>query len=282
MDWGNLLVMLEEWMKVRGLTETSKELFRWVAGDFLKFCSEKNMQPSKESLIAYLSWLNVSSKLWYWKMIKRCFQVWGLQWFSPVEEAKYKPKPPERVSRVVLSFDDFMKLYESADKPWLKLALRIAAETGARRLQITMMLREHFNPKNHTLYIPPVKRSLDRVEVLSMELSSMLRQYLDERRDRLPYLLVDEDGKPLTVSKMNSEMAALKKKAGLNVKHLGWHGLRRSWATWLYQEGMRELEIQRLGGWKSPHMVSIYVGLTPSETLLRETQLHPLKRRSKM
>lgn len=274
----SLLRKIDEWARLRELTKVSKELFRWVARDFLKFCADRGLTPSKESALSYLSWLGVSNKLWYWKMLRKCFEIWNLEWFTPTEEAKYKPKPPERVNRVIVSLDEFNRLYEVADEMWLKIALRIAAETGARRLQIAMMRREHFNPDERTLYIPPIKRSLDRVEILSEELATMLIQYLASRRDRLPYLLVDEKGRPLTVEKMNAEMASLKKKAGLNVKHLGWHSLRRSWATWLYQEGMRELEIQRLGGWKSPHMVSIYVGLTPSETLKKEIQLHPLKR----
>jgi len=271
---------LEEWMEVRGLTDVSRRLFKWVARDFLKFCRERSLKLSKESVLSYLSWLNVSSgsRLWYWRMLRKCFEVWGLEWFTPVEEARYKPKPPERISRTIVSLEDFNRLYEAAEETWLKLALRIAAETGARRLQIAMMRREHFNPRDRTLYIPPIKRSLDRVEILSEELASMLKQYLDSRRDRHPQLILDEKGEPLTVEKMNSEMASLKKKAGLNIRHLGWHSLRRSWATWLYQEGMRELEIQRLGGWKSPQMVSIYVGLTTSETLQREKQLHPLKK----
>jgi len=250
-----------------------------VANDFLKFCQKKELKPSKEAVVSYLSWINVSSKLWYWRVLKKCFEVWNFEWFSPLEEAKYKPKPPERVSRPVLSLKDFQRLYDSAKETWLKLALRIAAETGARRLQIVMMCRDHFNPEDGTLYIPPIKRSLDRVEVLSDELTSMLKQFLENRKDRCAQLLVDENGKPLTVEKINSKMASLKKRAYMNIKYLGWHSLRRSWATWLYQHDLRELEIQKLGGWKSIHMVSTYVGLVPSETIKKEIESHPLKRK---
>lgn len=280
-EYVRLMDSLDKWIKVRGLTESSAKMFRWVSEDFLSFCSSRGLPVSKESVIEYTNSLNVSSgqKRWRWLILKRCFQVWGLEWFDTVSESMYKPKPQERVRRVVATMDDFIKLYESTDKLWMKLVLRIAAETGARRQQIALMLREHFNPDKKTLYIPPVKRSLDRVEILSDELVDMLKNYLKNRSDSDPHLIVDDKGNPLSLEVMNEAFRRLKKKSGLDIKGLGYHSFRRAWSTWLYEMGMREMEIQKAGGWKSPSMVSIYVHLSPTEIIEREASLHPLKSR---
>ena len=273
---------LEEWMELRGLTPQSRRMFRWVAQDFLSFCKENNRRVGKEAVIDYLLSLNVSQghRKWRYQMLKVIFEkAWDLEWFKGAEEAKVRPKgPSEEPNRPVITLDQFQRLYEAADKPWMKIALRIAAETGARRLQIAKLLRKHFDPKKKTLTIPPIKRSpLVRVEIISNQLTQLIKKYLKRRKDRDPHLLLDEKGKPLTEDKMNSEFKRLKKMAGLNIKGLGWHSLRRSWTTWLYQKGMSELEIQRAGGWMSPTMVSIYVRLSPTKVVEKEAKLHPLK-----
>jgi len=277
----DLMRKLESWMEIRGLTEQSRQIYRWVASDFLRFCEARGKPVSKESVLEYMSALKVSSgnRRWRWTILKRCFRVWGLGWFGEEEEEALMPKPQERVNRQVLSLDEFLRLYEAADREWFRLALRIGAETGARRLQIAMLLREHFDPKSRTLHIPAIKRSLDRVEILSEELSRMLSDYLARRSDPDPHLLVDENGRPLTPQKLTDEFKRLRRRAGIDRPGLNMHSLRRSWATWNFQAGMRELEIMRAGGWKTPSMVSIYVGLQPSEAVLRESELHPLKRR---
>ncbi|MEM3953397.1 MAG: tyrosine-type recombinase/integrase [Nitrososphaerota archaeon] len=266
-------------MNVRELTSYSKEMYRWVSRDFLRFCESRGLNVDKNAVKEYLASITVSpsNKQWRWRILKRCFEVWGLEWFDSVEEAYIRPKPSEKVSRPFLTVEEFMKLYEAADKDWLRLALRIAAETGARRIQIAMLLRKHFDPKKRMLYIPPAKRGLERVEVLSVELVENLSRYLENRLDDDEHLLVDEDGKPLTLYKMNNEFRRLKKKAGIHVHGLGFHGLRRSWATWLYEKGMREREIQEVGGWKSMDMVSIYTRLSTQTSVKKELELHPLK-----
>ncbi|MEM1557965.1 MAG: tyrosine-type recombinase/integrase [Thermoproteota archaeon] len=271
--------VLESWMEVRGLTDYSKKLYRWVSEDFLRFCRSRGLAVDKNAVKEYLASLNISpgNKQWRWRILKRCFEVWGLEWFSNIEEAYIRPKPQERVSRPFLTIQEFMKLYEVADKDWVRLALRIVAETGARRIQVAILMREHFNPDKRTLYIPPVKRSLERVEVLSGELTRNLSEYLKNRLDDDEHLLVDENGRPITLHKMNNEFRRLKKKTGINVKGLGFHGLRRSWATWLYERGMREREIQEAGGWKSMSMVSIYTRLSAPASVRKELELHPLK-----
>ena len=272
---------LESWMELRGLTEQSRKMFRWVAQDFLRFCEETGRPVDKRSVVDYVSSIKASSghKRWRWSVLRKCFKVWGLDWFNEDEERSIMPKPSERVNRQVLTLDEFMRMYNAADKEWMKLALRIGIETGARRQQIAMLLKEHFNPRDRTLYIPPVKRSLDRVEILSEELTRMLVDYLSRRRDKNPHLLVDEDGKPLTPEKMSYEFDRVKKMAGINRKGLSWHSLRRAWSTLNFRAGMKELEIMKAGGWKTMQMVSIYVSLEPLDAVRKEAELHPLKRK---
>jgi len=285
MRWWRMsyLNKLERWMELRGLTQESRRMFRWVARDFLRYCKEVSKPIDKRSVIDYISSINTSSghKRWRWNILRKCFNVWGLDWFNEDEEKSIMPKPSERVNRQVLSLEEFMRMYNVADKEWMKLALRIGIETGARRRQIAMLLREYFNPREGTLYIPPIKRSLDRIEILSDELIEMLSSYLSRRRDKDPHLLLDEDGRPLTPEKMAYEFQRVKKMAGINRKGLSWHSLRRAWTTWNFRAGMKELELMKAGGWKTMQMVAIYVSLEPTDVVRKEAGLHPLKRRGK-
>lgn len=281
LEFRDLMEKLEGWMAAKGLTESSAKAFRWVSGDFLKYCAARGKPASKELVLDYMRDIGVSSghKRWRWYVLKTCFKIWGLDWFSKEEESRYMPKPQERVNRPVLSLEEFEKLRAAADEEWLLLVIWIIAETGARRKQVVDMLREHFDPARGTLYIPPLKRGLDRVELLSEELASRLSSYLAGRSDGDPHLIVDEKGRPLTPDRLSARFKALAIKAGVWSRGLGLHALRRSWCTWLYEAGMRELEIQRAGGWKTPSMVAIYTSLSPAKAALKEAELHPLKRR---
>lgn len=265
------------WMDARNLTNDTKTHYLYCAKHFLNSCS--SFPPTKDDVVNFIS-SKKGKRVVYWSVIKRLFKVNGYSVMSEHDMEMYKPKlsehPPNRP--YFETVEQVFQFLDGARTDWLKLAILIAAETGARRKQITLMMRDDFNPEERTLRIPPVKRGVERFEVLSARTAKLLKDYLESRKDDDPHLIVNSRGKPLTVMLMTIAFINLKKRLGIYLKGLSWHSFRRSYATWLYQHGLKELEIMQAGGWKSLNMVAAYTRLKPSETILKAAKIHPMKK----
>ena len=60
---------------------------------------------------------------------------------------------------------------------------------------------------------------------------------------------------------------------------VGLHAIRRGVATWLFNAGMRERELQDVGRWKSPSMPAVYVQLVPGQVDREVQKKHPMWRK---
>ena len=266
------------WMRAKDLTEDTFRRYEAAARHFLSNCS--SVPPTKEDVLRFIS--GKSNKRWYWQVVMTLLRVNHVHVFEPEEEEMYKPKASaQQVMRPYFEEpEEVYRLVDSVAPEWFKLAILIAAETGARRKQICLMTRQDFNPRQGVLRIPPVKRSKkERVEYLSRDTARRLVRYLNSRTDNNPQLLVNTYGEPLKPASLSVEFWLLKKRLGIKTRWLNFHSFRRSYATWLHERGMDPLEIKESGGWESLQMVDTYVRLKPTKITKKSFELHPMKRR---
>jgi integrase len=269
----------KNWMNLKGLSDDTKNRYEYIVSKFIDYCKRNKIELNKESVIKFIQEIEDKTgnyKRFVFTILRRFFKICNLEWFSEKDEDIYRPKLSQP-RRTIINIEDFNSLMNACDYEWERIALRILIETGCRRKQLTLMLKEHFNQDKGTIYIPPIKKSMERVEYISSELTNSIKEYLKKRYDKYPYLLVDEKGKPLTPMKVTTMFNKLKRRLGMENKWFGLHAFRRAWATLLYKGGMGEKEIQDAGGWKSPLMPSIYIRLTPIEVMEKEKKVHPLK-----
>lgn len=135
----------------------------------------------------------------------------------------------------------------AAAKPQIREAIRWALLTGLRRGEILSLTPTHF--RNGAIYLKDTKSGLPRTVPVPAELNPK----------RFPFGL-----HPTALSK---GFQAARRRAGL--PDIRYHDLRRSYATWLLQEGGSIGDIRDLLGHSTVAMTSRYIG--SSLTQLRKT-----------
>lgn len=253
--------------------ETSYRYLR-IAEDFLSYSEGK---LSRDEVMAYLGeYSDCSSTYRRWIMIvlKGLFQACGVQWpFSKRELPKIsKPSQP------YLKFEQAELLIKEALalSPLDYALVCVDAVTGARREELTEMLREEYSQPY--LVVRTRKGGNTKTRTLDPGTCSALDTYLSQRRDSSPYLFVNTRGEQFSPQGLTERFQVLQKRCGFK-KGVGWHSIRRGVATWLYRNGMKEKEIQELIGWKTPSMVSRYIQLEAGEVEKKAEGANPMFRR---
>lgn len=172
---------------------------------------------------------------------------------------KIRVKPPRKER--VLTFEEYLKL--RAELPPIRQDyLDLAVYTGARHSELERLERKHFDLAKGTLRIEGTKTDgAYRINPLPEPLRPMVKRCMGGR------LLV-----PWT--NVRRDLADACTRAG--IEHATSNDLRRTFATWLAEGGVSELEIKRLlgHGRTSPMVARVYAQLG-NEALARAVSVLP-------
>lgn len=235
---------------------------------FLNFVKKEH--PSKDEIIQYINFLKskgyVGNYLIYnFMTIKKYFEIFKYDWEFGVNEIPTESHP----TRLILTKEMAFKLLELSKKNKKHYAIfNFAFLCGPRRAEIINLNREDYD--GNKIYIRTLKRGNPRSIDLNDETKKAIDEYLKTRKDDKKSLF--RIASPHDLSLIFHEYA---KKLGLK-KGYGIHSIRRSLVTWLYEQGLKELEIQDYMGWKSANMVHVYAQLNQKELQSKIKKVHPI------
>ena len=246
-------------LEFKGVSEQSFVRMLEVAENFFEFAGKK-AEYTRADVTAYINSKKASGsyKRFLFYVLKSLFQANGWKWeFTRAEIPKISTQ-----ERPYLTPEQIKKLLKLAEvSPRDYAIFRLGATKGLRRYEIVNLKKADYKPPN--LYIRTAKHGEERILVLDSKTIKAIDKYLSLRRDRSPYLFVHND-KKFTVGILSHLFRQYAKKLGLP-KRFGWHAFRRGLATFLSQKGWPDSKIQKLMGWKTLSMVSIYSRLSPKE-----------------
>jgi len=169
---------------------------------------------------------------------------------------RYQPRP--------LRQDAYLALMKAIDDEGFKDIVDFYILTGIRRADgPTIRWSEHVDMAARTIVLPQAKQKNWRTLYISDELERVLQRLRLRAKggDRLI---------PIHKSDLSKRFRAYAEKAGLP-KHLTFHSLRHSFASWLVEAGVSLRHVQHLIGHADARSTEIYAGVF-DEGLRREIQ----------
>lgn len=133
-----------------------------------------------------------------------------------------------------------------------------ALATGLRQGNVKRMQWDWIDLDERVAYLPEEEM---KGSELAVPLNDLAVSILERWAGAHPRHVFVYHGKPL--QNVNTRAwQRVRREAGLH--QFRWHcATRHTWASWLAQNGVNALELQELGGWKSPEMVRRYAALAP-------------------
>lgn len=188
-------------------------------------------------------------------------------------EIPLKIKPEKHPQRVILTRQEILRLYQSADNTPLgyrdRAMLGVYYGLGLRRSEgIALDVKDVLLKKN-LVYVRKGKNYRERYVPLSDAVRTDLENYIFYARDRLTYrpegrsnpaLLVSEKGRRISGNTLINRLQQLAEKACID-KRVGLHTLRHSIATHLLHSGMKLESVSRFLGHRSLENTQIYTHL---------------------
>lgn len=268
---------LEQDMKFCGLTESTKQQYRFVVGRYLDFT---NGAPdfSRNEIMQFTTALGkVTSTYaaWVLAILKRFHGT--IKDILPEGKKKWPLGPrdgPKVVVRPQPTFDITVinRLFRVIKNNRDYAIARLLYATGMRREELCRLSITDYNRPD--IFIRMKKGEEFRTVRLDSVTCKVLDEYLETRQDRYLVLFLNDHSKPFTSEALSQVFKKYFNRIGAD-KRTGLHAFRRGLVTLLYKRGMGETSIQKWGGWKTGEMVRRYIQLTPSELGEEVIGIHP-------
>ncbi len=172
----------------------------------------------------------------------------------------------KRHEEPALTAEEFERLVTAADPEW-RTMMRFAVLTGLRLGELCDLKWSHLDLDGGWVRVRQAvyrgesdtpKHGKTRDVPLHPSLVPLLKA---SRRPGVAYVFATAEGKQLDAyNQPTVAMARAGRRAGLG-RPVGWHELRRTWASWLGSAGVPARTLMALGGWGSLSMVERYVRL---------------------
>lgn len=189
-------------------------------------------------------------------ILRKCRDDWQVIDSIP-KVPMYRPRVPEPRW---LTRAEFKRLLSKLPTPHLRLAARLAVQTGLRMSAQAGLTWSRVDFPGRRAWVPGYQMKAGKpIGIpLSREALRVLRA-LRKLADDSPYVHVWH-GEP--VADFNTE-AFKDAVTTAGLAPLRWHDLRHTWASWHVQTGTSLHELMQLGGWASYEMVQRYAHLSP-------------------
>lgn len=217
------------------LTHSDATLTRAAVLDFLDAASiENSLNPLPRKKAAAPGTLQLM-----FRIIRRLFISNGEDW--PFRKGE-GPKVTERERRhVALAPELVLSTIEAAKDGTLddqqSVFFALASVYGLRKMEIAAVRPEHLDLKNDTLYVAAAKGGMERYHLLPEEI--------------LPQIVVYDFNTVMNVRQMDYVWERIEKRLGFpDVDGLGWHAVRRSLTTLLWEK-LPQPKIQRFLRWSA-------------------------------
>ena len=217
---------------------------------------------------------------WAYQILKGFYNETGKKWPLHPKDVDGGPEP-KRPFLETEEAEAFMEMAKGNTQDYAMF--RLVLITGIRKKELRELNVGDF--RYPRISIETAKGGERRIRTLDDETADAIRKYVNGPRmiwggrNNKPDspLFLSPTGRRLPESTLTKWFRRYMRMLG-KPKGCGMHALRRTVVTWEAGSGMTDLEIQKLHGWKSSKMPSVYARLKP-EVLEREAyEANPLIR----
>ena len=185
---------------------------------------------------------------------------WSVIEASPVVGLK---KPPESRPRTrYLTTEEWRRL-EAACPPWLRPIVTLAAATGLRLKEITMLRWEDVDRQTQIIHVAMDTKTGTRAVPMNRTAAKVVDGMV--RHLRNPYVFVDQEGQhydtELRRNRITRWTSTVLRSAGID--GASFHTLRHTAASFMVQAGVPLYEVQKVLGHSTPLMTERYAHLQP-------------------
>lgn len=270
-------------MQARNNSKQTMDRFRLYITKFLEFTKQKGIKFKDVDCNTFMDYLAISNnvcgntKATMFYAMRTIFQIWGKPWTLERAEVPKKSTP----NQPWYNIEEIKKIVATADKlDFASSALvRISRDCGCRRAAIREMTRKDFKKgEDPTLLVGnPMKHSIPTEVQIANDTAESIRKMLEHRKDKSPYLFVDEKGNQIGLVRLSNLFTRVAKLAGVYKPGAGIHAMRRSKVTRLQAAGLDQFEITSAMGWQpGSSMLSVYCQLDKSKLQKKAANADPL------
>ncbi|MEK7623294.1 MAG: site-specific tyrosine recombinase/integron integrase [Patescibacteria group bacterium] len=253
--------LLEEEMKIHGLSQNTKQSYSYYIRDCLRFSKKSPRDVNGGDIRAYLAYLTDQGKspstvnsaysalqYYFQKILRRKF-------FADIP----RQKEPKRLP-IVLSADEVARLINSIENPKHLCMIQLLYGAGLRVGELVRLKMNHFDFDRHCIHIQRSKGAKDRIVMLPEILHETL---LNQRRLKAPEDFLFTNGHGGRLHERTVQMIVETAAARANIqKPISPHTLRHSFATHLLENGTDIRYIQELLGHARIETTQIYTHVT--------------------
>lgn len=268
-----ILKELKESLEIRRYSEATKRRYETVVKGYLYYEQEqeKNLRDLSEKDV--LEYLRMLTKEREYKASSYNNINAILKYYLEIvleKEVSYRKLPNAKIGyrrKVVVSKEEFKKIYEQSKTSRDKCFLLLAYGSGLRVSEIAGLKVENIDSKN--MKIKQIgKGDKERITVLPDQTLKKLREYCKEAKitKEKEYIFLNKQEKPIAASTVSYKIKKLSDKSGVKKSA---HKLRGGFATEMLRAGVDVMIVQELLGHTSPETTSRYAEVVRLEDKIK-------------
>ncbi len=199
--------------------------------------------------VSHQSQVMSALKMFYAEVVMQEDKVAGL----------FQPKKPQKLPKVLLE-EEILALFRAVDNLKHRCLLMLVYSAGLRLGEVIRLKISDLQPGQNRLYVRCGKGQKDRCTILSPNVWTLLRQYLDVYRP-IEWVFEGAEGGQYSERSVQEVFTRAKIRSQINPMATV-HTLRHSFATHLLEKGVDLRYIQDLLGHESSKTTEIYTHIT--------------------
>ena len=251
----------ENELKIRCYSEQTIKSYIFFNKKLLEFSKKSPRSITKQDIKKYIlnmidtygakpATINLaiaSFRIYYRDFLKRRF-------LNDIRRAK-----PEQHQPVVLTKNEINEMIKQTKNFKHKLLIELLYSSGLRVSEAVNLKIENIYFKDKILIIKKGKGKKDRYVITSNKFIKDLVGFLEERKDKNPYVFISNQNleSHLTIRTVEEVVKSAAKKANIK-RRVFPHALRSTFATHLYQDGTDIFKIQKLLGHSKIETTKVY------------------------
>ncbi len=177
------------------------------------------------------------------------------------KDAAQRIAPPQQKTReryVTLTRGEVERLFAQMTDERDRVLFAAMYYFGLRASEVGLLRREHVNFTTRQIYIPRLKSGVAGEKVMTTEYLRLLRDYVRNRTDGLPYLFPSRNARPVSRQRIDRLFRMYAEQANISLHKRHSHCLRHSIAAHLLDAGHTLEDVQDHLGHKSIHSTVVY------------------------
>lgn len=256
---------MDEDMRLHGLSEKTRNCYISSIATIARFFGRSPITFTEEDLRQFFSRLNELKRSRSTITVYLCAVKFLYTYTLNLEMPVLKVIRPAKSSKlpVVFSRTEVHGILGCIKHPVHRMTCVMLYSCGLRINEALRLTIADIDSARMMLCIRNAKGNKDRYVPLPEQALLMLREYYRQQRPVRPWIFANPTtGNPYTYTTVEAAFNKARQAASVN-KEASCHGLRRAYATHLFEDGIPLAVIQRLLGHRSAKTTAVYARITP-------------------